>query len=132
MTDALTPNVTLAYEVLDKIDANPELHNQRVWFLPLADGCGTAACFAGWTCLLAGDAVVDECACGDDRCLIRYRVRTSDGELMPVDARAQELLGLDVFQAADLFDGVNSREHLGELVHAWFGPRPEAAPEASA
>jgi hypothetical protein len=36
--------------VMDFIDAHPEQHDQRLWI----NRRNTVACFAGWTCLLAG------------------------------------------------------------------------------
>jgi hypothetical protein len=49
---APTPNAELAYKVLDHIDAHPQQWRQGWWFTEL--DCGTAACFAGWACVLSG------------------------------------------------------------------------------
>lgn len=40
--------------VLDHIRMNPETHEQRYW--GAKKECGTAYCFAGWTCVLNGNA----------------------------------------------------------------------------
>lgn len=119
---APTPNATLAYRVLDHIDAHPESWNQLDWITrPDGADCGTAACFAGWTALLSGD---------QPRWARDWSVRTDyvldpDGERRDISVRASELLGINDEQADDLFCAVNTRPRLGTLVAEIFGPRPD-------
>ncbi|GAA2681883.1 hypothetical protein [Actinoplanes palleronii] len=108
----LIPNATLAYRVLDQIDAHPETWNQSTW------DCGTAACFAGWAVRLSGGISDDsEVVAGPD-------------ELtgMTVENAAYKVLGITVAQADPvdgwLFDAENDRQDLGRLVAEIFGPRP--------
>lgn len=122
-----TPNAELAYRVLDQIDAHPELHRQR-WWLTVAD-CGTAACFAGWACILSGDEPVIpfDGEPGDEF----SHVRTADTKIHVGD-HARALLGLDSSvegrdRAAELFFDDNTREDLHRIVAEVFGPRPERA-----
>jgi hypothetical protein len=111
-----TPNSELAYQVLDHIDAHPELWRQDV-YIGKAE-CGTVACFAGWACLLSGDKPK---FWGQDWATVEL---VSAG--MVAD-RAQELLRADrhADEGTDLFDQYNTREDLGRLVAEIFGPRPE-------
>ncbi len=118
---APTPNAELAYKVLDHIDAHPEQHDQRSWTEKV--GCGTVACFAGWTCLLSGDEPVP-----DDDGDIDVEVWV-DGNIVRIPQRATHLLGLPYDRQPGwghhLFDPANSREDLHRLVAEIFGPRPE-------
>jgi hypothetical protein len=45
-------NAELLEQVMQFIVDNPERHRQTTWFRH--DRCGTAACFAGWACMLSG------------------------------------------------------------------------------
>lgn len=113
------PNAALAYAVLDRIDAHPEQWRQGWWFTKL--DCGTAACFAGWACVLSGDKprVADADMEGEFSTVIR-----PDGILDNVEDRAEVLLGLDGEQGSSLFYSDNTRDDLGRLVAEIFGPRP--------
>lgn len=124
---APTPNATLAYRVLDHIDAHPDQWNQGLYIGP-AD-CGTVACFAGWTCLLSGEkaAYIDGRTGYSTAWLIGH-----EGEPQSVPDRAEQLLRagrLVVHEDEDeedwdLFGPSNTREDLGWLVAEIFGPRP--------
>lgn len=119
-----TPNAELAYRVLDHIDTHPEQHDQHVW-IEQTSTCGTAACFAGWTCLIAGDdPLFDE----DDP---ETHEVLAEGSILPVGGRAAALLGIPYDRAVPagniLFDQHNTREDLGRLVAEIFGPRPGGA-----
>jgi hypothetical protein len=117
-----TPNAELAHCVLDKIDAEPELWRQ-VWWLTKLD-CGTAACFAGWACILSGDKPMldDPDEDGDE---IEFSlVELVDGSKAHVEERAAQLLGIGPDQAHSLFDAYNSRKELDDKVAEIFGPRP--------
>jgi hypothetical protein len=138
------PNAELAYKVLDHIDANPDSWRQMYWLRRTE--CGTAACFAGWTSLLSGDKP----AWLSEGSLTGNFVSTDGGDEY-VPRRAVQLLGFadedemnraaygalaasagaaidaDDFTLAEpfeLFDGGNTREDLGRIVEALFGPRP--------
>jgi hypothetical protein len=120
-----TPNAQLAYRVLDHIDAHPELWNQAVYIGP-AD-CNTAACFAGWVCLLSGEEPDYE-----QPVLEEYPTALLKSG-MTVPGRAQQLLGVSRYltdhtgdddDERDLFLEWNDRDTLGELVAEIFGPRP--------
>ncbi|RAV17535.1 hypothetical protein DQP57_00480 [Mycobacterium colombiense] len=45
-------NIALLEATLAKIQDHPELHDQSLVFQ--RNECGTAACFMGWACMLAG------------------------------------------------------------------------------
>jgi hypothetical protein len=119
-----TPNAALAYRVLDHIDANPEQWHQDVWIESPTE-CGTAACFAGWVCLLSGEK--------PDYVNGAQYSTASLVSGIPVPDRAMQLLGAsrylmditgDIEDMRDLFDERNDREDLGEFVAEIFGPRP--------
>jgi hypothetical protein len=122
---APTPNAALAYKVLDHIDAHPEQHEQSVW--TTMTYCGTAACFAGWTCLLSGDRLVED---EDGDTDVEVWV---GGNIRRIPERAAELLGIPYAPlfvlpyGHDLFNPGNEREDLGRLVAEIFGPRPGGA-----
>lgn len=120
------PNAELAYKVLDHIDAHPEQWRQD--FYVGETDCGTAACFAGWACLLSGEVPLYE-----DWEPYDTDMRRTDAVLgdRSVSWRAQELLGASRFEdhdeddGRDLFSEWNTREDLGSIVEAIFGPRPD-------
>jgi hypothetical protein len=117
-----TPNAELAYRVLDHIDADPISLMQRVWISQVA--CGTVACFAGWTCLLAGDQPT-----GFDEAAEAEYVRAGpEGDTRYIPERAAELLGIDYDEADDfgntLFNPNTTRDGLVRKVAEIFGPRP--------
>lgn len=117
------PNADLAYRVLDHINANPELHNQKQWTEQAP--CGTVACFAGWTCLLSGDEPYEDYdGDSDDEVWV-------GGSIRRIPYRAVELLGLTYDRNSGfghrLFSPDNTREDLGRLVAEIFGPRPGGA-----
>jgi hypothetical protein len=118
-----SPNAVLAYRVLDLITAHPEHHDQAAWlFNPdkrdvgyvldqlLAD-CGTTACFAGWTCLAAGDVVAED------------GIRTP-GVPRSVEYRAADLLGIGTDDAEQLFFDAETLTQVVDTVKEVFGPDP--------
>lgn len=125
------PNAELAYRVLDHIDADPEQHDQKVWIKRVND-CGTAACLAGWACLLSGDRpdyLVDEFGFEDDE--TADVVGNDERGPVLVPERAAELLGIPFSSGTlfgnNLFNPSHTREDLGRLVAEIFGPRPGGA-----
>jgi hypothetical protein len=112
------PNAELAWRVLDHIDANPEQWDQGKWIGEAE--CGTVACFAGWTVLLSGG----EINTSSESVTIPGRPDLKD---LHIEQAAQRLLGVrgDVMVLyGDPFDGLLTRDELGERVTAIFGPRP--------
>lgn len=99
-------NVELLERVMTWIDDHPEQHNQAEWAKSGLD-CGTAACFAGWSAILAfGLGVVhhggfDLPAPYDLGCMSRS---------------AGALLGLTEDECDTLFDATNSRDVLRLMV----------------
>jgi hypothetical protein len=132
---ALALNAELAYRVLDHIDAHPEQHDQGLWFAEKYE-CGTVACFAGWTAMLAGgrlakvkdewDFATTVIVGGLPEELIGKHVSYAAAVLLGI---AEDLDDEDEAQALRIFNGHNTREDLGELVAETFGPRPAAAPD---
>jgi hypothetical protein len=85
--------------VLAQIEAEPEHHDQAYWIVDKGT-CGTAACMAGWACVLAGDVptrgYVEDCS--------RYSAAASwwaydhvesNGVVVDAETRANELLDMD-------------------------------------
>jgi hypothetical protein len=119
-------NAELAYRVLDYIDAHPDTWDQTQWIRQT--DCGTAACFAGWACLLSGY----EPAWFGSSLADWVHPSGDDSNTYDVEICAAELLGLpyeDQNEAlhARLFDESNDREDLGRWVGKIFGPRPDGA-----
>lgn len=124
------------------IETHPERHNQEQWRIeydgrpvedfpddPLNEGCGTAACMAGWVALLDrvkwatnhihpwlyyGDKVADpdSCTCPPER---RF---CTCGNHISVSAYARQRLGLDPAGADALFDPENTTNDLRAGVKA--------------
>lgn len=138
MTDAvhMTPNVARLRETLAHITAHPEDHMQSAW------RCGTSACFAGHTAILAGAVwatsqdygveeefpmpegsvrvgdpgdVTDRTYCSMDVTYVR-----SDGVrvFQFVKHYARDHLGLSLWQADRLFEGRNTLADLTGMVNA--------------
>ena len=116
MNDA-KPNAELAYRVLDRIDAQPELWRQA-WYFTRTE-CGTAACFAGWACLLSGEEPDYDYADEEEHAETCYTRSDRDAHGL-----ATELRRINPDSAALLFSGANSRHGLQLLVEEFFGPRP--------
>lgn len=108
-------NAPLLRQVLAHIEAHPESWHQDHW------RCSTGMCFAGWTAELSGGKWAD----GPSSFLSAYlipevgddpdRVQVDGGlgfDVIAADDRARRLLGLDVDDAARLFEGGN---RLGDI-----------------
>ena len=117
-----TPNAKLAYQVLDRIDADPSGHMQDIWIATAS--CGTVACFAGWACLLSGDQAEYE---EDEPEAEEVRIAGSV-EISYIPTRAARLLGITpdggTRTGYRLFEPHHDRETLGDIVEEIFGPRP--------
>lgn len=105
-------NATLAYEVLDYIDANPQLWEQTSWYKETE--CGTTGCFAGWGVLLAGGKGMS-----DQTALL------PDGTRHFFPDAADIVLGIEDVNHY-MYDAALTREELGVAVAEVFGPRPPA------
>lgn len=106
----MTINVDLLRQTLEYITAHPEEWDQEQW--AIKDSCGTAYCAAGTTVVLhdGKDAINWDSA---HRRNYGSRLSTDeairpDGEWIGIRDRAQELLGLNHFQADRLFDASNT------------------------
>lgn len=114
-----------AHEMLDHIEAHPESHDQNWWVMGPDGGehtaaqvlneCGTTACAAGWTVLLAG-GVTD----GG-----QYVRMPGDPWSRFIGLVATELLGLDLDEAHKLFHVADDLADVRKAVFEIFGPRPD-------
>lgn len=66
--------------------------------------CGTALCFAGWACHLAGDRFEPV---NDPGTYADHEIVVDNTWSMSISERAKELLGLNDMQASCLFAGEN-------------------------
>lgn len=147
-----------AWDLWDFIETHPDEHFQGTWislppnmdydldkseiptFKPelLEDvrfespWCGTAACVAGWTSLLAGDKPVTRKMRADNPALEERHwlhesplvISADTGRAREVRVRAIELLELTPLEAEELFSGGNSKLTIRGLLEKYFGPRP--------
>jgi hypothetical protein len=114
----VTVNKELLRRTMAFIEANPSKHNQLAW-------CGTAQCFAGWACSFEGWRPLDlherSAFYADDDDEDGFDPSSAvkqGGTIALVEDVAQSLLGLDVYQAALLFDGDNTVDDLRDHVKA--------------
>jgi hypothetical protein len=100
-------NVELLEQVMQYIEDRPAQHDQGIWL----DECGTAACFAGWACLLSGWQVGASWDYGSPL------VMSPDALVEKVVPEvAIELLGIGTEDAGVLFNGCNSLPMLRLMV----------------
>jgi hypothetical protein len=104
-------NVELLEKTMQHILDHPEEHDQKYWFTQTE--CGTAACFAGWACLLSGYEVDRTQTMGSGHDRFEYVVSESGNF---AGHRARDILGLTETEASILFDSYNSREALQLMV----------------
>lgn len=133
MTKTIEPNAELGWQVLDEIKAHPGRLDMALWvcnrdslfatwvtldMLRNDSACGTTACYAGWTVLLAGYKVNEA----------TEEIRDPDGNIVGrrVDVLAAEILGINLVQQSVLFYGPN--EDIEHAVTRVFGPRPAVEP----
>jgi len=115
-------NVELLERTMTQIRDHPELHQQDFWFTET--DCGTAACFAGWACLLSGMR-----QCSNDTSVSSSAVETPYG-VDAVSQAARKLLGLTEEQSRVLFGPGNTESILEAMVKDLVNTgdlRPEAA-----
>lgn len=119
--------------VYKQIKAEPETWDQTKWavdwgvlgrnaFIEMeAPRCGTAYCFAGHVVLRAGYQVVWDCTGLATTC-----INPQSGETQFINNTAREVLGLDIKQAAMLFDPANTLPMLRNCVEKLTGEDPDA------
>lgn len=108
----MSVNVELLEEVMQQIKDHPEQHYQGWWFKNTPE-CGSAMCFAGWTCHLNGWLPLF----GYDGWA--HKVKNQDGEVRSVMHVAAQLLGLELVDdddCPDLFRPENTKEDLELMV----------------
>lgn len=105
-------NVELLERTMQYIVDHPEAHKQHRWFAR-AD-CGTAACYAGWACLLSGYKVEDIKGphsfnlVAPDGAEVPLAVLEVDEHRPGVSKEARDLLGLTFDEAEMLFEATNT------------------------
>lgn len=133
MTDT-KPNAELAYRVLDHIDADPKSWNQTDWYRKT--DCGTVACFAGWSILLADGEIRDYVPYGHRVSIVlggQVYDAFSEAACAALNIRSVIIPGSEVYAGEllvhddALFAADNTRDDLGRFVEAIFGPRPAVA-----
>lgn len=107
----MTTECWLKHDILAEAAAQgiTEIWDQGEWLSPPSPltGCGTVACFAGWTCLLYGAQPIN----------FMY-VELPDGTTHKVRDLAKHLLQLTEGQAHNLFNGMNDLNRLRATVDA--------------
>lgn len=99
-------NIELLKAIRDKIASTPEAYDQETW--GRKDGqapCGTAACIAGWACVLSEQVSIEEARkLGRDGEIVR------GGDVVHVSDAARQALGLDDREADVLFTALPEGE----------------------
>lgn len=114
-----------AYELVSFLREHPEMHDQDFWLCtgPQWNGepmtttrvfeqCGTTACAAGWTVLLAGGKALDG------------TWAELDGKRARIQTHARILLGLTNEEADWLFIKAEALGDVLVVIDEIFGPRP--------
>lgn len=104
------PNIEMLEATMAAIKDNPEMHLQKMW--ATQTDCGTAYCFAGMACHLAGWEPLFQVLELDNT----TAAFTKDGRVGVAQILATELLDLDPLEAAVLFMASNSVKKLESLV----------------
>lgn len=108
------------------INRHPEKHNQNRYLVvpgmkfkrpDSSFDCGTTACIAGWAIIFAGHSPTEADMEFQGVLPTEITVEGHEGRVT-VHQLAQEVLGLDKFQADALFGGQNSRQDLKEIFQA--------------
>jgi len=104
-------NIAELDRVMTFIKDNPEKHNQSVW----SNDCGTAACLAGWACLLNG-ATVDKSRFYGGFSYVGGPIIDSGGRKNIIKNAAIDILELDGWDADVLFEASNTVADLELMV----------------
>lgn len=115
-----TPNVELARQTLEYIEAHPELWDQGNWARKTE--CGTAFCFAGHAVALADPTAEFDWFGALGEYAEARAVRLADGQLQSIRVLAHKLLRLNTYSCDVLFEGTNTLEHLQEYVRQLSDP----------
>jgi hypothetical protein len=119
-------NYRLLDEIVQIIEAEPEMWNQGYWGLAPISGergevmpaCKTAKCVAGWAVSLRDyDLVYDQSwrnAASTETC--KHIVT---GESKRIDAAARDLLGLSFADSDRLFNGDNDLDAIKSIIRKW-------------
>jgi len=105
-------NVELLEKTMQHIMDHPEDHNQAAYFTE----CGTPSCFAGWAIHLSGRTAKHEAWPTTSLMSCWEEGNCWEEGLSAPGMFAAKLLGLDVSDAALLFNAVNTRETLALMV----------------
>jgi hypothetical protein len=106
-------NYDLMDETVDYIEAFPEDWDQGEWVAP----CGTALCFAGNAALLAHPTYMLEL---DDSYNLTGNLLNRKRERVGfISEVAERDLGLDGWEADDLFNGSNSLSQIKQIIAGW-------------
>lgn len=88
-------NIELFKAIREKIATTPAAYDQSVFARESRVApCGTAACIAGWACVLSGAMSAEE---------LKRRERTDGEEFISIEITAKHVLGLDEDEADVLF-----------------------------
>lgn len=88
-------NIELLKAIREKIATTPEAYDQSVFARPEpAAPCGTAACIAGWACVLSGAMDAEE---------LTRRERSTGAMYTSISVTAKRALGIDEEDAEVLF-----------------------------
>lgn len=96
-------NVDLMLAVRDQITMHPETHKQHSW--GDKHPCGTTHCIAGWAAALSGA----------DLTWTSSGALAAVGDSHHVQVYAENVLGLDVHEASDLFFEFSENRALAKL-----------------
>lgn len=133
-------NIELLTRVRDHIVAHPESHDQNWWgrlgegatVLEVDNGlfvvepsCGTAACVAGWACLLNGDKpAVSKYYLPDGPDYVAYsQVQSKSGKYHHIKVRARKLLGISRYEADVLFEYSRTYDEVLDILALLIGGR---------
>jgi hypothetical protein len=134
MTAKTPQQIERAYELLDFLKNHPDSHDQEHWLYRIAPAigepmtaaralneCGTTACAAGWTVLLAGGEIVLHEG-------VPYALPTASVPGMlsgtSVHAVASRLLGLTQREEDMLFWEARNFADVADVIEYIFGPQP--------
>lgn len=114
----MTVNIDLLKRALAQVEEHPDQWQQAHWATPPAPECGTAHCIGGWAVVLHG-VEIDP----DEPCYVMPLpadepdpgLTYNDGEMDTWDY-ARWLLGLEEWQANDLFASINTLADLRRIV----------------
>jgi hypothetical protein len=88
-------NIELFKKIREKIATTPEAYDQSVFARrSVTAPCGTAACIAGWACVLSGAMDAEE---------LMRRERANGAEFRSIEITAKSALGVDDDEAETLF-----------------------------